>query len=319
MRAAPIWSVMIPAYDCADLLEHALASVLAQDPGPDVMQIEVIDDASSRDDPAGVVDRLARGRVRLFRHATNLGHAHTFNTCVQRAAGRHVHILHADDRVRPGFYAALGAALEAEPRIGAAFCRQAYVAEDGTQTALSPLARSTAGVLEDALERFTAGAAVQASSVVVRRAVYRQVGGFDTRFTACAEDWEMWVRIAARYPVWFEPRPLAEYRSSGGSLSARSIPSGRYVHDLGLAVALARQHFPADRRRRLESSSRLTFARVALNSARLLWQQGQPRSALVQMRGAARLTRSPRILPHFAAATLSAATWLLNAWRTDRD
>ena len=43
----PVWSVMIPTYNCARYLRETLASVLAQDPGPDQMQIEVIDDCST--------------------------------------------------------------------------------------------------------------------------------------------------------------------------------------------------------------------------------------------------------------------------------
>ena len=38
-------------------------------------------------------------------------------------------------------------------------------------------------------------------SIVVRRSVYERLGSFDRRLV-CAEDWEMWVRIAAHYPIW---------------------------------------------------------------------------------------------------------------------
>ena len=39
----PLWSVMIPIYNSASYLRETLASVLAQDPGPDLMQIAVVD------------------------------------------------------------------------------------------------------------------------------------------------------------------------------------------------------------------------------------------------------------------------------------
>jgi glycosyltransferase involved in cell wall biosynthesis len=98
----PFWSVMIPTYNCAQYLRETLASVLAQDPGPEDMEIEVVDDQSTRDDPEAVVRELARGRVRFFRQPQNRGAIRTFNTCIARSRGRWLHILHGDDTVRPG-------------------------------------------------------------------------------------------------------------------------------------------------------------------------------------------------------------------------
>ena len=63
---------MIPTYNCARYLGETLRSVLAQDPGPDAMDIVVVDDASS-DDPASVVEDLGRGRIQFYRQARNLG------------------------------------------------------------------------------------------------------------------------------------------------------------------------------------------------------------------------------------------------------
>ena len=57
----PLWSVMIPTYNCARYLRETLASVLAQDPGPEVMQIKVIDDCSTLDDPEAVVTETWTG------------------------------------------------------------------------------------------------------------------------------------------------------------------------------------------------------------------------------------------------------------------
>lgn len=61
----PTWSVVIPTYNCADFLRITLKGVLDQDPGPDEMQIEVVDDVSTKDDPEGVVRELGKGRVSL--------------------------------------------------------------------------------------------------------------------------------------------------------------------------------------------------------------------------------------------------------------
>ena len=57
------------------------------DPGPDCMQIEVIDDASTTDNPQAVVADIAPGRVGFFRQTSNVGHIRNFETCLIRARG----------------------------------------------------------------------------------------------------------------------------------------------------------------------------------------------------------------------------------------
>src|SRR5215208_3279685 len=93
----PRWSVMITTYHCADYLRESLGSVLAQDPGPHLMQIEVVDDHSTNDDPEGVVREVGGGRVSFFRQPENVGHSRNFAACLERARGELVHLLHGDD------------------------------------------------------------------------------------------------------------------------------------------------------------------------------------------------------------------------------
>jgi len=128
---------MIPTYNADRYLRDALESVLAQDPGPDVMQIEVVDDGSEVD-PRPIVKEIAGDRVSVHRHDRNMGHVAAFNTCIDRAQGEYVHLLHADDEVRPGFYERLGAALDAK--------RQQVLRSAGTSqsttTATGPTSRT---------------------------------------------------------------------------------------------------------------------------------------------------------------------------------
>src|SRR5687768_5106714 len=110
--ARPFWSVMIPTYHCARFLRETLESVLAQAPGPEMMQIEVVDDGSMLDDPAAVVADVGGGRVSFYRQPQNVGHTKNFETCLKRARGQVIHLLHGDDYVRDGFYRKLQRAFE---------------------------------------------------------------------------------------------------------------------------------------------------------------------------------------------------------------
>ncbi|TNC71393.1 glycosyltransferase [Rubellimicrobium roseum] len=293
----PLWSVMIPVYNAAHDLRRSLGSVLDQCPDPSVMQIEVVDDFSTKDDPGSVVQELGGGRAEFFRQPQNVGHSRNFNTCIARARGHLVHILHADDFVAPGFYDRLGAVFAVHPEAGAAFCRHAIVDPDGTPKWEWDIRteRETPGIIENWLDRIAARQLIQTPSIAVRREVYERLGGFDDRIRTCGEDWEMWVRIAAHYPVGYHPDLLAYYQDSSDSLTKRSIRSGQNIKDLRLASQLCRGYLPkpalAANRRSYEA-----WAELALHWAYEGFKKGHHAAALVQLREALICSRSTRIL-----------------------
>jgi glycosyltransferase involved in cell wall biosynthesis len=293
--ARPLWSVMIPTYNCAQYLQQTLESVLAQDPGPEQMQIEVIDDASERDDPAAVVAEVGAGRVAFYRQPKNVGVTTNFDTCVRRARGHLVHILHGDDMVRPGFYERIGRGFDALPELGAAFCRYVAIDEEGRLVHEAALEQDEPGVIVDWLERIASGQRLQTPSIAVRRAVYEQIGGFN-RDVAYCEDWEMWVRIAARYPVWYEPEALAVYRVHRSSFSGRMIRSGENVRILRRVIALNRSLLPPDREARISRIAMEETARAAMRRSLRLLRAGEPVAAAAQFREAVGCSRSLRVL-----------------------
>ncbi len=298
----PLWSVMIPTYHCARFLEKTLTSVLEQDPGPAVMQIQVVDDCSTKDDPEAVVRDVGRGRVDFYRQPQNRGHVRNFQTCLERSRGQLVHLLHGDDYIQPGFYARMGAAFDEQPDIGLATCRHLYATADGNWFGISPLRQTTRGVWPNALEALVVQGDVQTPSVVVRRAVYEALDAFDERLL-CTEDYEMWARIAAHYPVWYEPECLAVYRFHGGSNSARDAVTAESTRDARRAVALMAEYAeprlaPDWRRRALQR-----HARYAMERAARFLEDGNPNAALLVLRealqtdaGAGTLARGARAL-----------------------
>jgi GT2 family glycosyltransferase len=208
----PFWSVMIPTYNCADYLRKTLGSVLSQAPGPNEMQIEIVDDVSTKDDPAAVVEELGRGRVSFFRNPVNLGATATFNRCIERARGRWVHILHGDDMVLPGFYQAHRELIDAHPEAVMVFGQVVYIDETDRWTGIvGPLPPDDGSIVKDFYQVQAVKQLGHFVGVVVRRDAYESVGGFCTLFHHVA-DWNMWFRIARVGPVAQVNRPYGLYR-----------------------------------------------------------------------------------------------------------
>jgi len=190
---------MIPTYNPrADYLEETLSSVIKQDPGPDQMQIEVIDDASPNGAPTEFIRKLAGKRVTVHCEPRNLGLAGIWNRCIERARGEWVHILHQDDLVFPGFYQSLRTGAEKYPEVGAALCRHAYCDESGHWNRLSILEMPSPGLLQNFVEPLVTAERIQCAAVAVRRSTYERLGGFNPDLKY-ALDWEMWIRIASKF------------------------------------------------------------------------------------------------------------------------
>ena len=263
----PFWSVMIPTYNGTKYLEQTLRSVLEQDPGPDQMQIEVIDDCSTKDDPEAIVKEIGQNRVSFSRQPYNVGLIANWNTCIQRARGFWIHILHQDDIVMPGFYSRLREALEKESTVGAGFCRHIFMDEDSHWQYLSALERRTPGILSDFLELLAIAQRIQFVSIVVRRSVYQELGGFCPEAFSAA-DWEMWKRIAAHYSISYEPQPLACFRLHPDSESSRLIQSATSIADVRRAIEISQSYLPNTIALESSSKAREHYALDALSRAR---------------------------------------------------
>jgi GT2 family glycosyltransferase len=226
----PFWSVMIPCYNAADMLGDALKSVLVQDPGADVMQIEVVDDASTRDVPSAVVDRVGGGRVCYFRQPHNVGAPNNFTTCVRRASGHWVHILHADDLVRPGFYEHYRDHIEKCPDVVMVGGRTIAVDENAQFLAMTEPVAAEDGYMLDPAMTIAAENPLRCVSTVVARAAYERGGGFNPQLVH-ANDWEMWARVAGLGPVGWVDEPLGLHRMHARSDTNRLHNSTAYLDD----------------------------------------------------------------------------------------
>jgi glycosyltransferase involved in cell wall biosynthesis len=290
----PLWSVMIPTYNCAQYLSETLQRILAQDPGENVMQIEVVDDCS-QDNPQRIVEAVGQGRILFYQQPKNVGHIANFTTCLRRSHGQLIHLLHGDDYVVDGFYQKMAQAFTIKPEIGAAFCRQIFINEQGETQSISELEQAESGILDNWLEKLALEQRIMTPSIVVRRDVYETLGGFDSRLI-CSEDWEMWVRIAANHPIWYEIEPLAAYRMHLNSNTGRHIRSGEDMRYTREAIMLFQAYLPPETAPRITRQARETYAFSALEMAKSLINKGDFMAGMVQIREALLLSSSYRVI-----------------------
>ncbi len=274
----PLWSVIIPTYNCAKYLGETLASVLAQDPGPDFMQILVVDDHSTKDNPQAIVEDLGQGRVEFYRQPQNVGNTKNYATGLQLSRGKIIHLLHGDDCVLNGFYSKMQKAFEEAPEIGAAFCRHIFMDEHSHWLHLSPLEQLESGILNNWLERIATIQIIQTPSIVVRREVYESIGGFDQRLRF-TEDWEMWTRVAAHYPIWYEVEPLALYRQRPASLTQLSQNNADIIRQTYEAIDIFQSYLPEE----IICKARKKNAIYFLDKSSFLFKLGARKSATLQI------------------------------------
>lgn len=226
----PLWSVMIPTYNCAGYLRETLASVLAQDPGPEIMQVEVVDDCSDRDDPYAVVKEIAPGgRVTFHRHPTNRGVNFNLNACLQRSRGLLVHVLHGDDLVLPGFYQEMEALARRYPQAALYASRSLVIDSAGYPIGL------TADFSKDGpvglLPEFLLNLPFRTPSIVVRRSLYEKCGGFNPEYPHSA-DIDMWLRAIQQGGGCLTRHVLAAYRIHGASDTSRLAETAANLRDI---------------------------------------------------------------------------------------
>ena len=303
----PFWSVMIPCYNSAALLGATLESVLAQDPGPDLMQIEVVDDASTLDDPGEAVRRTGGDRVGYFRQPRNVGASTNFTTCVRRSLGRWVHILHSDDLVRPGFYDRYRARIEACPDVLMVGARTLAVDAEAHHLALTEPVATEGGYLLDPAFTVAAANPLRCVSVVVARVAYEQGGGFHPGLRH-ANDWEMWTRVASRGPVGWVDEPLGLHRMHDDSDTNRLHKSTAYVDDCLKAADAIAGHFDGPTRVRALRAARKSVCEYALAVGAEMLERGELRLAAANAVRAVRIDQSVEVRVRASRLVLRAIT-----------
>lgn len=212
----PTVSVVIPAYNAARTIDAALESVFAQTYHD--FEVIVIDDGSTDD----TAERAAAwGDAVTFLRQPNAGPGAARNHGIRRARGRLLAFLDADDVWLPAKLEQQIAYFERFPETGlldtcAVVSRAPLPAllEQADDTSAEP-----APPAHEYCTLFHCDRYVRTLTVMAPRDIVVAVGGFDERRELYVEDWDLWLRIAARHPVGHLETTLAVHRPDGGMSS----------------------------------------------------------------------------------------------------
>jgi glycosyltransferase involved in cell wall biosynthesis len=221
----PLWSVMIPNYNSGEYLRKTLQSVLAQDCGPERMEIEVVDHCSTEGDPEALVRSVGGGRVAFYRRPVNEGPVANFNACIQRSHGRLIHILHSDDFVLPGFYSEIERLADQHHDTGLLAARCFLVDESEIIVGLTEHIRDLEHGGHSIESLYYNQTAMLFPGVVIRRAFYEVHGGFMPGMGHTA-DREMWARAVSLGGGCVSTNILACFRVSATTDTASLTRSG---------------------------------------------------------------------------------------------
>jgi glycosyltransferase involved in cell wall biosynthesis len=196
-------AVIVPCYNYGRFVSRAIDSVLRQTLPP--REIIVIDDGST-DDSREVLARFGAD-IRLVLQE-NRGVAASRNRGIALSSAPLVAFLDADDAWLPNKLERQVGALARHPDVGLVHCGMAYVDVAGEIIGVR-LEGGNGRV--DSFELLTRLPVLGGGSgALIPRPVLADVGGFDERLSTSA-DWDLYLRIALRYPIWFVPEMLLHY------------------------------------------------------------------------------------------------------------
>lgn len=231
---SPTISLVIPTYNRGHLIAETIDSALAQD--PPFLEIIVVDDGSL-DDTAAVLARY-KGRI-TYLSGPNAGVQLARNRGVMAARGTFIALCDSDDLVEPGYVGKMQAWLGAHPECNSIYSNFATFDEGGIHADKFSTAppgffdgAQREGLfwhhLPDLYRRILAFQPLFPSGNIIRRALYLELGGYDSRFNGVgAEDFEFALRLVEAGETALCAEPCIRIRRHGANDSTDNV---RQVH-----------------------------------------------------------------------------------------
>ncbi len=207
-------SVIIPTYNRAWVLLRAISSVLYQSFSD--YELIIVDDGST-DNTTELLNSYFKD-IHIISIPQNMGVSHARNVGIEASSSTFISFLDSDDYW-------FAQKLETQIRFfernpDALICQTDELwIRDGRRVNPRKKHRKPSG---DIFEKSLSLCVVSPSAVMLKREIFDEVGMFDENLPAC-EDYDLWLRIASRYPVYLIDRPLVVKTGGHRDQLSRSI------------------------------------------------------------------------------------------------
>lgn len=222
---SPLISIIITAFNRADIIERAIKSALEQTIQD--TEVIVVDDAST-DNTVEVVKSLSDPRIKLIKNQKNLGIGGAKNVGIQNATGIYVAFLDSDDDwVAHKLETQLEALKNSSDNILLSFSAfWVYRLDTGKIVTRRP--RKYNSWLNSILlgETFSLG-----STLLAKRDLFDEIGLFNVNLTRLQDrDWT--IRYLEKHPKWiYIEEPLARIYNSGWPSAEQVEHSTRALYE----------------------------------------------------------------------------------------
>jgi len=208
----PLISVIIPVFNSEKTIRETIESVLKQSFTD--FELIVVNDGS-QDTTLEIIIQIKDPRLKVFSYS-NAGVSATRNRGISQATGKYISFLDSDDLWTSDKLESQLKALQANPQAGVAYSWTNYIDESGKFLYSGNKVVLNGNVYEQLLlQNFIESG----SNVLIRREALNQVGGFDESLFG-PEDWDLLIRLAAKYDFVVVPIPQILYRMSANSVSS---------------------------------------------------------------------------------------------------
>jgi len=194
----PEVSVIIPTYDRGWIIEEALDSVIAQDFKD--FELIVVDDGST--DNTRDILKSCPHEIKVI-HQQNLGVSAARNQGIASASGKLIAFLDSDDLWLPNKLTTQVKFFSANPDALICQTEEMWV-RNGVRVNPKERHKKPSGMI---FEPSLALCLISPSAVMMKCSLFDEVGLFDEELPAC-EDYDLWLRVSCRYPVYLIDTPL---------------------------------------------------------------------------------------------------------------